>query len=141
MPDDRLPPPRVLDETGALSRVGRVVSVNVSSGGVPKLPVDRARVSPEGVEGDRQRFLQYHGGPERAVSIYSLDLIEALRNEGHPIGIGTTGENLTLAGEEANVWVQSGAQHGGQGITGYQADVQVTAPISDFCPQYKIPAQ
>ncbi len=88
----------MLDETGAPSREGRVVSVNVSPGGVPKLPVDRARVSPAGVEGDRQRFLQYHGGPERAVSIYSLDLIDALRKEGHPIGIGTTGENLTLVG-------------------------------------------
>ena len=99
MPNDgRQAPPRIVDERGAPSRVGRVVSVNVSAGGVPKLPVERACVSAAGVEGDRQRFLEFHGGPERAVSLYSLDLIEALRSEGHPIDVGTTGENLTLAG-------------------------------------------
>jgi MOSC domain-containing protein YiiM len=98
-----------------------VVSVNVSAGGVPKLPVDRARVSPEGVEGDRQRFLQYHGGPERAVSIYSLDLIEALRKEGHPIGIGTTGENLTLAGLDWSLIVP------GTRLRIGEAEVEITA--------------
>ena len=30
--------------------------------------------------------------------MYSLELIEALRAEGHPIAPGTIGENLTLAG-------------------------------------------
>jgi MOSC domain-containing protein YiiM len=72
--------------------------LNVSLGGVPKLPVERAEASPQGVAGDKQRNLKYHGGPSRAVSIYSLDLIDALRREGHPIEIGAVGENLTLAG-------------------------------------------
>ena len=99
MPDRRAtPPPRIFDASGALSQIGRVVSVNVSPGGVPKLPVERTRVSPAGVDGDRQRNLKYHGGPSRAVSIYSLDLIGALQKEGHPIATGTVGENLTLAG-------------------------------------------
>jgi MOSC domain-containing protein YiiM len=74
------------------------VSLNVSPGGVPQLPVERAEASPRGVAGDKQRNLKYHGGPSRAVSIYSLDLIDALRREGHPIEIGAVGENLTLAG-------------------------------------------
>jgi len=65
VPDDRPLLLRVLDDRGAPSRVGRVVSVNVSPGGVPKLPVDRARLSPAGVEGDRQRDLQYHGRSAR----------------------------------------------------------------------------
>jgi MOSC domain-containing protein YiiM len=98
-----------------------VVSVNVSSGGVPKLPVERARVSPTGVEGDRQRLLQYHGGPQRAVSIYSLDLIEALRNEGHPIGVGTVGENLTVAGLDWSLMVP------GTRLRIGEADVEITA--------------
>ncbi len=73
-------------------------SINVSTGGVPKAPRPAAGVSQAGVEGDRQRALRFHGGPARAVCVYSLDLIEALRAEGHPIAIGTAGENLTLAG-------------------------------------------
>ncbi len=52
----------------------------------------------EGVEGDRQRNLKVHGGPTRAVSLYSLDLIRALQTEGHPIAPGTIGENVTIEG-------------------------------------------
>ena len=74
-----------------------VHAINVSSGGVPKHPVLFARLSATGVEGDRQRNTRLHGGPDRAVSLYSLDLIEALRIERHPIEPGSTGENLTIA--------------------------------------------
>lgn len=84
--------------TGCDGVQGRVHSINVSSGGVPKFLRGSARVSINGVEGDRQRDLRYHGGPDRAVSLYSLDLIEALQCEGHPITPGSIGENLTLAG-------------------------------------------
>lgn len=73
-------------------------SINISDGGVPKLQRESAAVRKTGLEGDRQRDLEYHGGPQRAVSLYSLELIEALRKEGHPIAPGTIGENLTVAG-------------------------------------------
>ena len=75
-----------------------VHSLNTSDGGVPKLARESVAVRKTGLEGDRQRDLEYHGGPDRAVSLYSLELIEALRQEGHPIAPGTIGENLTLAG-------------------------------------------
>ena len=77
---------------------GTVSSINVSNGGVPKTPRLTAWIDRDGVEGDRQRDLRFHGGPHRAVSIYSLDLIQSLQGEGHPIAPGTIGENLTLAG-------------------------------------------
>jgi len=73
-------------------------SINVSNGGVPKLARASAAVSGRGVEGDRQRDLRYHGGPTRAVSLYSLELIQALRAEGHPVDVGCIGENFTLSG-------------------------------------------
>jgi len=76
----------------------RVVSINRSNGGVPKLATREAFVSVNGVDGDRQRDLHHHGGPDRAVCLFSMDLIEALRAEGHPIGPGTTGDNVTIAG-------------------------------------------
>ena len=74
--------------------------ISVSNGGVPKLAVPQARVTKDGVEGDRQRNLKVHGGPDRAVCIYALERIEALRGEGHSIAPGSAGENFTLAGLE-----------------------------------------
>jgi MOSC domain-containing protein YiiM len=77
---------------------GTVHSINTSSGGVPKFSRPWAHIRTSGVEGDRQQNRLFHGGPDRAVCLYSLDLIEALQGEGHPIMPGTIGENLTLHG-------------------------------------------
>jgi MOSC domain-containing protein YiiM len=78
--------------------VGRLESINVSPGGVPKTSVFEALVTETGLSRDRQADRRYHGGPDRAVVLYSLDVIEALQLEGHPIHVGSTGENLTIAG-------------------------------------------
>ena len=51
-----------------------------------------------GIDGDHQDDARHHGGPDRAVSLYSLDLIGALRAEGHPIAAGSAGENITISG-------------------------------------------
>lgn len=77
-----------------------VHQINVSDGGVPKRPVREAMVSERGVEGDRQRNLKVHGGQDRALCLFSQDLIERLQDEGHLIEAGFSGENLTLAGLE-----------------------------------------
>src|SRR5262245_15904694 len=77
---------------------GRIVRVNVSAGGVPKRPVSRARVTRSGLEGDAHRRVDRHGGPDRALCLFSLERIEALRAEGHPVEPGALGENLTLEG-------------------------------------------
>ena len=55
-----------------------VHQINVSDGGVPKRPVWEAKISERGWSGDRQRNLKFHGGPDRAVCLYSLELIERL---------------------------------------------------------------
>ena len=78
----------------------KIHSLNISNGGVPKLAVERCEVRSRGLAGDRQRDRRYHGGPERAVSLYSLELIEALTAEGHAIAPGALGENLTVAGAD-----------------------------------------
>lgn len=82
---------------------GSVVSINRSNGGVPKLPVSECLVTESGLDGDRHRDLQFHGGPIRAVCLYSLEIIQALQREGHPIAPGTIGENLTVSGLD---WTQ-----------------------------------
>jgi MOSC domain-containing protein YiiM len=79
-------------------RYPHVHQINVSDGGVPKRPVFEARVTKSGVEGDRQRNLKFHGGADRAVCLFSQELVERLQDEGHSIDAGSSGENLTLAG-------------------------------------------
>jgi MOSC domain-containing protein YiiM len=81
-----------------MDATGTVHSINTSAGGVPKLPQPEGLVTVDGLVGDRQRDRRYHGGPMRAVSLYSLERIRALQQEGHPVDVGTMGENLTLAG-------------------------------------------
>jgi MOSC domain-containing protein YiiM len=78
--------------------MGRVHQISVSPGGVPKLPIAAALVRVEGIEGDGHNDRKHHGGPNAAVCLFALEVIERLRSEGHPIGIGTTGENLTIQG-------------------------------------------
>ena len=77
---------------------GVVDAIHISDGGVPKHPVPRAFVSVSGVAGDRQHDLKHHGGPERALCLYAVELIEALQREGHGIAPGCAGENLMLRG-------------------------------------------
>src|SRR5205085_8585555 len=77
---------------------GRIFQLNRSGGGVPKLAVREAFLSETGLEGDRQTNLRFHGGPERALCLFPLELILELQAEGHPIFPGSVGENVTVYG-------------------------------------------
>jgi MOSC domain-containing protein YiiM len=77
---------------------GSVAAINISSGGVPKRRVSGAQVSRSGLVNDAQDDKKNHGGPERAVCLYALERIRSLQMEGHPIDIGTAGENVTIEG-------------------------------------------
>jgi len=81
---------------------GRIVQISVSPGGVPKNAVPSAEVTRSGLEGDAHRDLEHHGGPDRAVCLFSLERIQALQAEGHPIVPGALGENVTLEGIDWN---------------------------------------
>ena len=83
-----------------MSREGRIVQISVSAGGVPKRAVDEARVTADGIDGDGHRNTRYHGGPDRALCLYSVERIRALAAEGHPIVPGSMGENVTIEGLE-----------------------------------------
>jgi MOSC domain-containing protein YiiM len=65
---------------------------------MPKLAVLRARVTAEGVEGDWQKNRKYHGGPNRAVCLFSTELYDRLRGYGIDLGPGAVGENFTITG-------------------------------------------
>jgi MOSC domain-containing protein YiiM len=91
---------RGLQRLGAppVAGTGRVAQINVSSGGVPKRAVMAARVSRGGVEGDRQATRKHHGRPWQALCLWSSEVIDRLRTEGHPIEPGSAGENITIRG-------------------------------------------
>ena len=78
--------------------MGHVVQVSVSPGGVPKQAVPEARVGWLGPEGDAHRNERHHGGPDRAVCLFSLEQIQALQAEGHTVAPGALGENVTVEG-------------------------------------------
>jgi MOSC domain-containing protein YiiM len=77
---------------------GRIFQLNLSKGGVPKLAVREAQLGAEGLEGDRQRYRRFHGGPERALCLFALERVLELQAEGHPIFPGSAGENVTVVG-------------------------------------------
>jgi MOSC domain-containing protein YiiM len=79
--------------------MAKIFTININpQGGVPKYPVNSAFFGKDNVQGDKQNDLKYHGGPTRAVCLFSLERILALQKEGHSISPGSTGENLTIEG-------------------------------------------
>lgn len=83
---------------GPAPAAGRVVQVNASGGGVPKRALEEAEVELGGVVGDRQAARKHHGRPWQALCLWSSEVIDALRGEGHPIAFGSAGENITVGG-------------------------------------------
>jgi len=96
--------------------------INISQGGVPKLPVDDAVVDEGGVVGDSQADRVHHGRPDQALCLYSLEVIEELQGEGHPIAPGSAGENLTLTGLD---WAALGP--GARLRIGSEIEIEVTS--------------
>ena len=81
-----------------MSAGGRIVQLSVSPGGVPKSAVTEVQVTRLGLEGDAHRDTEHHGGPDRAVCLFSMEAIHALAAEGHAIAPGAIGENVTIEG-------------------------------------------
>jgi len=83
---------------GVPTQHGHVVQLSASGGGVPKAAVDHVIVDVDGVRGDVQANRRHHGRPFQALSLWSADVIDALRAEGHRVHPGATGENVTVGG-------------------------------------------
>ena len=46
---------------------GAIIQINLSKGGVPKLPIADASVTPLGIAGDLHAHPAIHGGPNKAI--------------------------------------------------------------------------
>jgi MOSC domain-containing protein YiiM len=111
-------------------QAGRVTGLQVSLGGVPKVGVGQAMVRTSGMEGDRQAHRRFHGGPNRALCLYSQERLDSLVAEGHPVALGVLGENVTIAGLawegiRPGVRLAIGAVHAE--VTGYAAPCEQIA--------------
>jgi MOSC domain-containing protein YiiM len=116
----------------------RIFQINTSPGGVPKLPIREAVASELGLVGDGHNFPDIHGGPDRALCLFSLERILELQTEGHPIFPGAVGENVTVSGIDWNT-----LEPGRQVSLGDEVVVEITRytspcnSISDsFCDGY-----
>ena len=79
-----------------------VHSINISTqGGVPKLPIDKAEIKFEGVEGDFNKFRteKKNSIGTRAVTLFSLEQIEKLKKNKQKI----QQNNPFLKGEDLNI--------------------------------------
>ncbi|MCC7439080.1 MAG: MOSC domain-containing protein [Armatimonadetes bacterium] len=100
---------------------GKIYQINISNGGVPKQPIAEGNVAELGIRGDAHNDMVHHGGPTRAICLYSLEQIQALQSEGHPIQPGDIGENLTTIGIDL-----SGLEPGDRLQVGKDVMIEVT---------------
>jgi MOSC domain-containing protein YiiM len=82
---------------GATQR-GTVAGLFTSHGGVPKHPQPSIEIGFGGVAGDAQTDRGNHGRPWQAVCLWATEVIDAFRADGHPLGPGLAGENVTTTG-------------------------------------------
>ena len=72
-----------------------LLSVNVSLGGIPKLPVPNCSVTVNGLAGDG-RDHDKHVSKDRAVSLIDTEILDQLKAEGYEVCPGAVGENFTV---------------------------------------------
>lgn len=77
---------------------GQVIQISVSRGGLPKLPVSEAMLTPLGLEGDSCAHPEIHGGSNQAVLMIAAEVVDDLKVKGYPVYYGALGENLTTRG-------------------------------------------
>ncbi|MEE2971690.1 MAG: MOSC domain-containing protein [Planctomycetota bacterium] len=78
--------------------MARIQSINVSPGGIPKVPLRRGEVVEAGVVGDGHDH-EKHRTPLQAISLLDEELLDAVAEEsGLDLRPGSLGENLTVRG-------------------------------------------
>jgi MOSC domain-containing protein YiiM len=73
---------------------GTIGHLNLSQGGIPKLPTPAAALLEDGLAGDTCRY-PFHGGRQKAILLITIEGIRELVGRGFPVFPGALGENLT----------------------------------------------
>jgi MOSC domain-containing protein YiiM len=78
---------------------GTILAVCIGPGGIPKQSVSEARATASGLVGDKQRYTKIHGGPNRALCLFSSADYASLRRDGVACeNPGSFGENVLVEG-------------------------------------------
>jgi MOSC domain-containing protein YiiM len=80
-----------------------IVQINISAGGLPKLPIALGQLGRLGLHGD-QHLYRFHGGPKKALLLIASEFVDTLRAEGFSVYYGALGENLTTRGLDHRLW-------------------------------------
>lgn len=94
--------------------------MSVSSGGVPKLPIESGYVGPLGLLDDGHTE-SFHGGAPKALCLYSLEVIEDIAGDGHSLAPGAAGENVTVRGVDWDEVVP-----GTRWLIGDEVEIEIT---------------
>ncbi len=78
-----------------ISVLPHVLSVNISPGGIPKLPVDSVWIVSDGLKGDGHNH-EKHRTPLQAVCLQDIETLEELQSDGFELDCGEIGENITV---------------------------------------------
>lgn len=81
-------------------KAARIISINISKGGIPKLPVESIEINDNGLAGDGHNHAK-HNTPLQAVCIQDIEKLQELSGNGYKLTPGLAGENLTV--ENLNV--------------------------------------
>ncbi len=76
---------------------GQVVAVCLSTGGIPRLPVDSALLTVGGIVGDGHRY-EEHYAPQRAVTLFNFEVLDQHERDALAFPSGSAGENITVKG-------------------------------------------
>ena len=78
-----------------------VDSINISNGGIPKLPVDSVFIHEGGLQGDGHNH-EKHCRPTQAVSLQDSEKLVEINKEGYSLRAGSTGENINVCNLDVN---------------------------------------
>jgi MOSC domain-containing protein YiiM len=101
---------------------GTILQVNVSTGGLPKRSIAGGLIAFSGIEGDCHAHPQIHGGPEKAILLIAMEVIDELKARGYPLFPGAMGENLTTSGIDVR------ALRLGDRLRAGAAELEITRP-------------
>ena len=79
----------------------KVISINISKGGIPKLPIYSIQVTTSGLQGDEHNHAK-HYNPLQAVCIQDVEKLNELNQYGCDLFPGKAGENLTVENLHVN---------------------------------------